>query len=103
MDSARRRFLAIAALTPAALVCGRTASAADQTSCTNLAALPLAQKRQRRAIGYVEPSSDPAKRCGRCAFFTASGKPDGCGTCQLLSSGPVAAAALCNSFAVKRG
>jgi hypothetical protein len=91
----------MAAIAPITLAWRSSASAADAPVCVDPAALPLAQKRQRRAINYVEPSPDAKKRCGGCAFFVAAEKPGGCGTCQLLSGGPVAAGGLCNSFAPK--
>ncbi len=90
----RRRFLALAAAgAPLALLGIGTAQAA---ACYDPAALPLSQKNRRRSLGYVEASTDPAKRCAGCAFFTA-GAAD-CGTCALLS-GPVDAGAVCSSFA----
>lgn len=101
VDPLRRQLLIVAGIAPLALLVRGTARAQSQALCYDPAALPLAQKRQRRALGYVEPSPDPARRCGLCAFFTQSGKPDGCGTCQLLSGGPAVATSLCNSFAPK--
>lgn len=95
---ARRQLVAAMALVPVALALGQGASATAPAVCYDPASLSLAQKRQRRSIGYVEPSSDPAKRCGGCAFFKPAAAA-GCGTCDLLSAGPVQAAALCNSYA----
>jgi High potential iron-sulfur protein len=103
VDTNRRRLLAIAGIAPLMFAWRNPAFAADQIACHDPATLPLAQKRQRRAIGYVEPSADPRKRCGGCAFFTPVAKASGCGSCQLLSGGPVVATALCSSFAPKAG
>jgi High potential iron-sulfur protein len=107
METQRRYFLsqvlAVAGLAPFAAIWGSRAFAADTAVCYDPVALSLAQKRQRRAIGYVEPSADANKRCARCAFFTSGGKPVNCGTCQLLSGGPVVASGVCNSFAPKAG
>lgn len=100
-DTSRRQLLFAAAIAPVALAW--RSAAAETPACVDPAALPLAQKRQRRAINYVEPSPDLKKRCGGCAFFTAAGKANSCGTCQLLSGGPVSAIGLCNSFAAKAG
>jgi hypothetical protein len=47
----------------------------------------------------VTQSPDPKKSCGKCAFFT--GTTGGCGRCQMLSGGIVAAASVCDSFAPK--
>jgi hypothetical protein len=90
VDTNRRRLLAIAGIAPLMFAWRNPAFAADQIACHDPATLPLAQKRQRRAIGYVEPSADPRKASG-------------CGSCQFLSGGPVVATALCSSFAPKAG
>jgi len=95
----RRQFLAGMAV----LAGGMSAAASGQqpaAACFDPASLPLNQKNQRRALGYVEPSPDAGKHCGLCAFFTA-GKPD-CGTCTILMGGPVSAMAVCTSFAAKK-
>ncbi len=93
----RRQFIARAAL---ALVAGGLASAAGaqagSPACPDPASLPFSQKNRRRGIGYAEPSTDPARRCELCAFYTAG--QGGCGTCQLLA-GPVSGGAVCLSFA----
>lgn len=68
-------------------------------ACYDPSTLPFTQKSRRRALGYVEASTNPARRCGLCAFFT-SASPS-CGTCQMLSGGPVNVGGLCNSFAPK--
>ena len=100
-ETSRRRLLLAAAVTPLLFAWRSSALAADAPVCVDPAALTLAQKRQRRAINYVEPSPDAKKRCSGCAFFKAAGQRSGCGTCQLLSGGPVAANGLCNSHAPK--
>lgn len=102
MDKHRRQFLALAGLAPVALLASRTARAGEAAVCADPSTLSLSQKRQRRAIGYAEPSTAAGKACAGCAFFTA-GTPAGCGTCQLLGGGPVAAVGVCNSFAAKTG
>lgn len=102
MDNSRRQFLALAGLAPLALMAARQARASDVGACYDPAALSLSQKRQRRAIGYVEPGTEAGKTCGACAFFTAA-TAAGCGTCALLSGGPVTALAVCASFAPKAG
>ncbi len=76
------------------------ARAADPAPvCIDPAKLTLGQRSQRRSLGYADPSADPKKRCGTCAFFT--GTTSGCGTCQLMTGAPVGAAALCRSYAPK--
>jgi hypothetical protein len=59
----------------------------------------MSQRSRRRAVEYVDASADPAKRCGLCAFF--AGDASACGTCQILSGGPVSAGGVCASFAPK--
>ncbi len=100
MEIARRRLLAIAGIAPLAIAASGRALA-EGAACYDPAALPLSQKNMRRSIGYMDSSNDPAKRCGLCAFFTAG--QDACGTCQLLTGGPVNAGALCTSYAAKAG
>lgn len=96
MPIARRRFLALAAgSVPLALLAAGGARA-QAPACYDPAALPLSQKNRRRSLGYVEASSEPAKHCSACSFFTAG--ETGCGTCGLLA-GPVNAGAVCSSFA----
>ncbi len=99
MDRARRRFLALAGLSPFALAAAPRVRAAEITACYDPTMLPLNQKSRRRSMEYVEVSSDPAKACGGCAFFTLA--QGNCGACQLLSGGPVNAGATCTSYAPK--
>lgn len=98
MNQSRRNFVIFAGLAPVALVAGR-AFAAEPAVCYDPATLPLSQKNRRRSLGYVDASADPKKHCGGCAFFTAT--QGSCGTCQLLTGGPVNAGGVCNSFAPK--
>lgn len=98
MIGTRRSFLAAAGVLPVALVASR-AFGADQVACYDPSALPLSQRSRRRALSYVDASPDPHKQCSRCSFFST--KPPSCGTCVMLSGGPVNAGGLCNSFAPK--
>ena len=98
-QSTRRTFLAAASLAPFACLIGSSALATEAAACYDPAALPLSQKSRRRALGYVEASTDAQKNCRTCAFYTV--KAGDCGGCQLLGGGPVNAGAVCNSFAKK--
>lgn len=100
MPDSRRNFLAMAAIVPVAIFAAGSARAVD-AACYNPSALPLSQKNRRRSIGFEETSTNPKERCELCAFYTAT-KGD-CGTCQMLSGGPVNAKGLCRSFAQKSG
>jgi hypothetical protein len=93
----RRNFLAIAGTVPIALA--GLATAAQAATCYDPNALSLTQKSRRRALAYVDVSTDPKKKCELCSFFTAA--EPGCGKCQLLSGGPVNAGGVCRSFAPK--
>lgn len=62
--------------------------------------LAAATQGMRQALNYKDPSADPKKRCGLCAFFTAA-TPAACGKCAMLSGGPVSASAVCDSWTAK--
>lgn len=94
----RRKLLVLAASAPLGLLFASAASA-QESACD--AGLSLVQKKRRRGLGYVDPASDPKRRCGACAFFTAAA--GGCGACQMLSGGSVSQNAVCNSFAPRQG
>lgn len=100
METSRRNFLGLAAVAvPLAMLTERETAAQAAGVCADPATLPLSQKKTRRALGYVEPSTDAVMRCGHCAFFAAASA--GCGTCQMLSGGPVSAGGVCTSFTAK--
>ena len=96
MDNSRRNFVALAGLTPLALLLPKVALA-QNAACYDPAALPLSQKNRRRSVGFTETSNDAKRRCGICAYFTAG--QGNCGTCMILSGGPVNSGAFCTSFA----
>jgi hypothetical protein len=91
----RRGLFALAA---GAMVVGASAKA-ESAACFDPEALPSGQKSLRQSLGFKLQSPDPAKSCGGCAFFTAT--KAGCGSCALLSGGPVTAASVCDSWAKK--
>ena len=99
MDKNRRNILGLLATAPFAVFAARAGAAEPPKACFDPVTLPLSQKNRRRSLGYADPAVQPARRCGGCAFFTAAAT--GCGTCQLLSAGPVSATASCTSFAPK--
>lgn len=102
MNESRRRILAAAGLAPIALLGARHAFAQAKpaaAACYDMAKLPLAQRNMRRSVSFADPSPEPTKRCGTCAFFVAT--QGNCGTCQIFSGGPTAASAYCTSFAPK--
>lgn len=98
MDSRRRLALALIGLAPLVM---EQAAKAQPAACFDPNTLPLSQKSRRRSLKYVEPSPDPARQCGGCSFYKASDVR--CGTCTMLTGGPVSANGLCNFFAAKTG
>ncbi|MDP3677385.1 MAG: high-potential iron-sulfur protein [Novosphingobium sp.] len=90
-------MLGLIALAPLGIASARAQVA---PACFDPAALPASQKGIRKALGFQNVSSNPARHCAACAFFAMT-KPANCGTCALLSGGPVSAASVCNSFAKK--
>lgn len=105
MHDTRRTFLTngarLAAATLGAVALAKPALAAA-AACVDMDALPLSQKNRRRSVGYADPSPDPQRACGKCAFFTADSAADraGCGMCAILAA-PVGATAVCTSYAPK--
>jgi len=89
--------MAVAGLAPLALCLAGRAGAAEAHCGGDL---PMSQKNRRSALGYVEASTDPQRRCGHCTFFT--GGDSGCGACQMLSGAQVSAQGVCNSFVVRQ-
>jgi hypothetical protein len=98
MYKSRRQFLVIAGLAPVALLMVGNAHA-EGAACYDPANASLADKNRRRSLGYVDASGDEKRRCGHCAFFTAT--QGACGTCQLMTGAPVVATGVCKSFAPK--
>lgn len=100
MDHSRRDFISIASITGLAALITATAARAQAPAATAGCVAPknlsLSQKNRRRSIGYMDMSDDPAKQCSKCSFFTAS--QSGCGSCVMLSGGPVSASGLCSSY-----
>ena len=94
MKLERRTFLALASSAPLLLLGN---APAQTNACYDPSALPLSQRSRRRSLNYQDVSSDPVKHCSACSFFKSAAP--GCGTCQMLSGGPVNAGAVCNSFA----
>lgn len=96
MDNSRRNFLAIAAMAPFLLAAKPKANAAAN-ACYDPAKLSLADKNNRRAVSFVEVSTDASRRCGLCAFYDVGA--GNCGKCKLFAGMPTNSAAYCDSFA----
>ncbi|WP_117352613.1 high-potential iron-sulfur protein [Blastomonas fulva] len=98
---ARRGLIAQVGLVMLAATSPSVFAQAAPARCYDPATLGLSQRNRRRSLGYVDVSGDAGKQCSECAFFTAGS--GACGTCQLLTGGPVAAGGVCGSFARKPG
>jgi hypothetical protein len=97
---ARRAFLRLALGAPlVALAAGSAADAAGAV-CIDPDALTDAELALRESLKFQEKSADPARVCGKCAFYTPHADAT-CGTCTLLH-GPVTDHSVCSSFAVKK-
>jgi hypothetical protein len=100
VDRARRRSILALAAAPVLLLClGTRSKAADAAPCVDLDSMPANQKSMRRSLGFKLQAPDANKRCGTCAFYTATAGD--CGKCALLSGGVVAAENVCDSWAAK--
>jgi len=86
----RRKLLILGSLLPMAL----PGIVAAEPTCGG--ALSMSQKNRRRALGYLDVSNDPKRRCGLCSYFSEA--EPGCGKCQMLSGGAVTNNSVCNSF-----
>ena len=97
----RRQFLGLAILGAGAALAGATSARAAVPGCdagdTNAGRVSM-----RKALEYASPSTTPGKTCAGCAFYTATASAPDCGKCQLLNNGPVAASAVCSSWAPKK-
>src|SRR5437867_1427934 len=105
VDSGRRGFFALAAVSPLVLLglmsraATAQAPAAAAPACFDLNALPMSQKSIRKSLGFQMHFTDPNKRCGTCNFFTpGTGE---CGKCQIFDNGPTTANSVCSSWAKK--
>lgn len=96
-DIARRSFLRKTAQIAASMVIAPQliplARAAE--SCADPASESL-----RVSMNYVAKAADPAQSCESCGFFAQDAAAPACGNCDIMS-GPVDAAAHCDSWSPK--
>jgi hypothetical protein len=95
MKISRRALMGAIAFAPVGFATARAESGSGR--CYDPAALPMSQRSMRRALGFQERATNPARTCSKCSFFTAAN--DDCGTCQLLRGGPTTPGSSCNSWA----
>lgn len=89
----RRGLLARAMAVTGTAALGLAAARASAQTC----GLPVIEAERKRALGYVEHSPDPARRCDACMFYDDRGS---CGNCRILST-LVDPAGSCNSWGAR--
>ncbi len=108
MDALTRRMFFRLGLTTTAAVAATAAMTscsggkpAAARGCADPEAMSPSENSLRQANHYVENSSDAAKTCADCTFFTAAVDGPGCGTCTIYTGGPANAKGTCDSWAAK--
>jgi hypothetical protein len=100
IDSGRRSFFALAAVSPLVVLGLASRPAwAQAPACFDVTKLPMSQRSIRTSLGFKMQATDPAKTCGTCSFYTP-GTGD-CGKCQIFDNGPTTANSTCMSWAKK--
>ena len=72
------------------------ASSEEQTACAT-SGDPAADAGARKALKYVDQSSDPARICSGCRFFKQAEGGTACGGCQIIT-GPIAPTGYCSTW-----
>ena len=54
----------------------------------------------RKALAYVDKSSNPDKDCANCRFFKEAASGEVCGGCEIIK-GKIAATGYCNSWVAR--
>jgi len=75
--------------------------AASATACADPATLSDAEMSTRTSLAYTEKSPNPQQVCAGCSFFHAGAGSADCGTCDMMSGGPVNPQGHCNSWNAK--
>jgi len=103
-ELSRRTFVVRGLQLPAAGVALWAITACAQkdksTACVDTTRLTPAEAQLRQSYHYVEQSTDPAKTCNGCAFFTPADEGNGCGKCSVMT-GPANPLGHCDSWAAK--
>jgi hypothetical protein len=79
----------------------RTASTAAGGECVADTKVSEADQSSRASMGYVHESTNPSQKCAGCAFFHEAEGGGGCGTCDVLSKGPVNPNGHCNAWSAR--
>lgn len=100
MKATRRDVLLGAGTSSAVLFAAPALAATAEPACPDPKNPPPAIAAQRRGLNYVEPSTNPKKRCGLCFWWTATS--GGCGKCGLMGGNPTSMNGVCSSFAPRK-
>jgi hypothetical protein len=77
------------------------ARGAKNRVCADPKVLGEVERRQRSLDNYTELSTDPAKTCSRCDFFTSGADPTACGRCAVFN-GPASPQGKCDDWVARR-
>ncbi|MET0497985.1 MAG: high-potential iron-sulfur protein [Steroidobacteraceae bacterium] len=80
---------------------GKDGTTASGKVCADPATLSDAEMSTRTSLGYTEKSPNPQQVCAGCTFFHAGAASGDCGTCDMVSGGPVNPQGHCNSWNAK--
>ncbi|WP_129782424.1 high-potential iron-sulfur protein [Peristeroidobacter soli] len=70
-------------------------------ACADPSKLGPTELSTRKAVGYVEQSSNPQSVCAGCAFFHAPASGEACGKCDMFNGGPVNPGGYCRSWTAR--
>ena len=98
-ETSRRAFLTSTALGALAIVPLAALACSKKLVCTDVSKLKADEQQARSAVGYKEPTPEPAKRCDNCAAYTPAAA-DQCGACADVK-GPIHPAGFCNIWRQK--
>ncbi len=66
--------------------------------CVDESGLSPDEREVRRALGYVDRATTPARACAGCSQYVAAPAAGACGGCKLMK-GPASPAGECRAFA----
>jgi len=93
-------FLAVGAAAGSAIDEEARARESRGAVCVNPGALSAVESRQRLLDNYTEKSSDPARTCSACRFFTPGARGAACGRCEIFN-GPANARGHCDDWTAR--
>jgi hypothetical protein len=99
MNVSRRRLVASSLALLLAPACKKPEPKLPE-ACTDASGLKPDEAQVRTALGYVDRSPDPVKKCVDCQQYTPAEKDGACGGCKLFK-GPVHPHGSCNAFGKK--